>query len=199
MQHARIYRAWLPSEIFPKYGNAVEWEKTIANRFQRANKVEFLERQFHGEKFSFVHKKESENSFELSLSTCVFYRRIFNLEMQNFCLKNHHMMYARQPFCLRMTSAKVSNSPASSPPPMWLPIWLLWGRGYGWFNLGENFFFQTSGVFSPRYNGVRFFFSIVYVMREIFFSAGYYFSQAYPCKLFSLEISVQDIFSWNQP
>ena len=32
-------------------------------------------------------------------------------------------------------------------------------------------------------------------MREIFFSAGYYFSQAYPCKLFSLEISVQDIFS----
>ena len=36
MQHARIYRAWLPSEIFPKYGNAVEWEKTIANRLQRA-------------------------------------------------------------------------------------------------------------------------------------------------------------------
>ena len=117
MQHARIYRAWLPSEIFPKYGNAVEWEKTIANRFQRANKVEFLERQFHGEKLSFVHKKESENSFELSLSTCVFPLRIFNLEMQNFSLKNHHMMYARQPFCLRMTSAMVSNSPASSPPP----------------------------------------------------------------------------------
>ena len=59
------------SEIFPKYGNAVEWEKTIANRFQRADKVEFLERQFHGEKLSFVHKKESENSFELSLSTCL--------------------------------------------------------------------------------------------------------------------------------
>ena len=38
MQHARIYRAWLPSEILPKYGNAVEWEKTIANRFQRATK-----------------------------------------------------------------------------------------------------------------------------------------------------------------
>ena len=31
-----VNRAWLRSEIFPKYGNAVEWEKTIANRLQRA-------------------------------------------------------------------------------------------------------------------------------------------------------------------
>ena len=38
MQHARTYRAWLPSEIIPKYGNAVEWEKTIVNRFQRGTK-----------------------------------------------------------------------------------------------------------------------------------------------------------------
>ena len=56
------------------------------------NKVEFLQRQFHSEKLSFVHKKETEHSFELSLSICVFYRRIFNLEMQNFSLENHHMM-----------------------------------------------------------------------------------------------------------
>ena len=48
------------------------------------NKVEFLERQCHSEKLSFVHKKETEHSFELSLSICVFYRRIFNLKMQNF-------------------------------------------------------------------------------------------------------------------
>ena len=34
--------------------------------------AQFLERQFHNEKLSFVHKKETENSFELSLSTCVF-------------------------------------------------------------------------------------------------------------------------------
>ena len=60
------------------------------------NKVEFLERQFHSEKLSFVHKKETEHSFELSLSTCVFYRRIFNLEMQNFSLENHHIMIAPQ-------------------------------------------------------------------------------------------------------
>ena len=45
------------------------------------NDVEFFERQFHSEKLSFVHKKETEHSFELSLSTCVFYRRIFNLEI----------------------------------------------------------------------------------------------------------------------
>ena len=57
------------------------------------NKVEFLERQFHSEKLSFVHKNE------LSLSICAFYRRTFNLDMQNFSLKSHHMMNARQPFC----------------------------------------------------------------------------------------------------
>ena len=62
------------------------------------NKVEFLERQFHREKLSFVYKKETEHSFELSLSICVFYRRIFNLEIQNFSLENHHMMNACQTF-----------------------------------------------------------------------------------------------------
>ena len=50
-------------------------------------------------------------------------------------------------------------------------------------------------IFSLKYNSVRFFFSIVYVMSDIFFSAGHYFSQLYPCKLFPLEIRMQDIFS----
>ena len=31
MQHPRIYRAWLSSVIFPKYGNVVEKEKAIVN------------------------------------------------------------------------------------------------------------------------------------------------------------------------
>ena len=61
------------------------------------NKVEFLERQFHSEKL--VDKKETEHSFELSHSICVFHRRTFNLETQNFSLENHHMMNARQLFC----------------------------------------------------------------------------------------------------
>ena len=34
----RFFLAWFPSEIFPKYGDAVELQKTIANRFQRATK-----------------------------------------------------------------------------------------------------------------------------------------------------------------
>ena len=51
------------------------------------NRVEFLERQSHSEKLSFVHKKETEHSFELSLSICVFYRRIFNLECKTLVLK----------------------------------------------------------------------------------------------------------------
>ena len=52
--------------------------------------VEFLETQlFHSEKLSFFRKMETEHSFELSLNICVFYRRISNLEIQNFSLENH--------------------------------------------------------------------------------------------------------------
>ena len=36
------------------------------------NKVEFLERQFHSKKLSFVHKKGSEHSFELSFPFVYF-------------------------------------------------------------------------------------------------------------------------------
>ena len=35
--------------------------------------AEFLKTQFHSEKLSFVHKKESEHCFGLSLSICVLY------------------------------------------------------------------------------------------------------------------------------
>ena len=104
------------------------------------NKVEFLERQFHSEKLSFVHKKETEHSFELSLSICVFYRRIFNLEMQNFSLENHHIMIARQPFCWWMTFTKVSNPFLPSPPKCLTgPLDVCGGVGYGWFVLQEFF------------------------------------------------------------
>ena len=75
------------------------WSKTSQALRRKENKVEFLEGQFRNEKLSLVHKKETEYSFELSLSMCVFCRCIFNLEMQNFGLENHHMVSARQPFC----------------------------------------------------------------------------------------------------
>ena len=38
LNRGRIYHAWLPSIIFPKYGNVVEREKTIVNRLRRATK-----------------------------------------------------------------------------------------------------------------------------------------------------------------
>ena len=62
----------------PAAGRLVQNKPSALIRCEE-NKVEFLERQFHGEKLSFVYKKETEHSFEHSLSICVFYRRIFNL------------------------------------------------------------------------------------------------------------------------
>ena len=97
------------------------WFKTSQALRSVENKVEFLKRQCHSEKLSFVHKKDSEHSFELSLSICIFYRRTFSLKMQNFSLVNHHMMNARQPFCWWMTFTKVSNPFLSSPAK-----WLTW-------------------------------------------------------------------------
>ena len=44
------------------------WFKTSQALHREENKVEFLEWQFHNEKLSFVHKKETEHSFEPSLS-----------------------------------------------------------------------------------------------------------------------------------
>ena len=143
------------------------------------NKVKFHKTQCHSEKLSFVHKKETEHSFELSLSICVFYRRIFNLEMQNFSLETHHMMNARQPFCWWMTFTKVSN-PFLPSPPKWLtwPLDVCGEVGYGWFYwFSLRIFSQTSlelGIFSPRYSGVRFFSALCFIS-DIFFSAGYLF------------------------
>ena len=95
----------------------------------------------------------------------VLYRRIFNLEMQNFSLENYHMN-ACQPFCWWITFTKVSNPFLPSPPK-----WLTWplddcgGVGYGWFYwfslYWRRLFSQTSlelEIFSPTYNGVRFIF-----------------------------------------
>ena len=118
------------------------------------NKVSFLERQFHSKKLLFVHKKETEHSFEFSLSVCVFYLCIFNLEMQNFSLENHHMINTRQPFCWWMTFTKVSHPFPPSPPK-----WLTWrlnvcaGVGYGWF-----YWFSLGKYFFPNLSGLRNFF-----------------------------------------
>ena len=92
------------------------------------NRVEFLARQFLSEKLSFVHKKESEHSFGLSLSTCVFYRRIFNLEMQNFSFVDGWRLLRCQIRRLLPTPDVVAHLTFAE------------GGGYSWFSLGKNFF-----------------------------------------------------------
>ena len=129
----------------------------------------------------------------------VFYRRIFNLEMQSFSLQNHHFMNARQPFCWWMTFTEVSIRFFPHP---------LNGRHDHWTFVGEGsmgdfevvFFSQTSGVwnFFPPYNGLRFF-SGLYVMSNIFFSACFCFSQEFLCMLFSSRNQSAGYFFWNHP
>ena len=90
----------VPRRFFRNLAASVGSKQAKRSDPREENKVEFLETQFHGEKLSFVHKKEYEHFFELFLSICVFHRRIFKLKTRNFGLENHYMMNARQPFFL---------------------------------------------------------------------------------------------------
>ena len=84
-------------------------------------------------------------------------------------------------------------------PPKWLtwPLDVCRGVLYGWFywfSLHWKKFFPKP-LWRCIHNGVRFFFSAFYVMCDIFFSAGYFSpSNLFAC-IFSLVISLQDIFS----
>ena len=63
-------------------------------------------------------------------------------------------------------------------------------------------FSQTSlelEIFSPTYNGVRFFFSALYVMSDIFFQRRIFFSQEFICLLFSSRNQSAGHFLWNHP
>ena len=122
-------------------------------------------------KSSCLSTKRNLSILLIFLFPSVFYRRIFNLKMQNFRLENHHMIKARQPFCWQMTSTKLSNPPLSQSLCGW-PFDFCGGSGYGWFSLGKNFFPKPLGleIFSLTYNGVRTFFSVIYVISNIFFS-----------------------------
>ena len=129
----------------------------------KTKKVEFLERQFHSKKLSFARKKESEHSLEISLPTCVFYRRIFNLEMQNFSLENQHMMNVRQPFCWRITSTKGVKFAGFFPTPYVVVHLTSFGGEVGVMGdwVWARIFFPKPlelDIFSLTYNGVRFFF-----------------------------------------
>ena len=101
--------------------------------------------------FCLSTKNEIEHSIELSLSIRVLYRRIFNLQMQNFSLENRHLINARQPFWWRTTFTDVSNPFLPHPLNGWLDNWAYVGEvGMGDFEV--IIFSQTSGVriFSPH-------------------------------------------------
>ena len=89
-----------------------------------------------------------------------------------------------------------------SPPPMWLPIWLLWGSGYGWSILGKNFFLKPLELefFSLTNNGVSFF-SALYTLWGKFFSVQDINFLWYILASFSPSKSVYRIFFnfWNHP
>ena len=139
------------------------------------------------------------HSFELPLSICVFYRRIFNLEIQNSSLENHHIMNARQPFCRWMTFIKVSN-PFLPSPSKWLA--LLWGRRISpkpLWSWKKQFFLRHITVlyiyacyihacicYMHMHNIVR--------HERYFFSAGYFSPRNLFARFFPHEISLQDIF-----
>ena len=62
----------------------------------------------------------------------------------------------------------------------------------------ERIFSQTSlelEIFSPTYNGVRFFFSSIVRRERYFFQRRIFFSREFICVLFPLEISQRDVFS----
>ena len=62
----------------------------------------------------------------------------------------------------------------------------------------ERIFSQTSlelEIFSPTYNGVRFFFFSIVRRERYFFQRRIFFSQEFIRVLFPLEISLRDVFS----
>ena len=124
------------------------------------NKVEFLETQLRSEKFWFVHKKESEHSFELSISICFFYQRVSILKTTTWWTRASHFVdgwhLLRCQICFFPNPYVVDHET------------FVGEGGYGWFTLGKNFF-QNPLEFSLTYNGVRFLSSIICFMSDIFF------------------------------
>ena len=111
-------------------------------------------------------------------------------------------MNARQPFCWWMTFTKLSN-PFLPPPPKWLtwPLDVCGGGVYAWFSWGNNFFpnLWSKKFFAPDITVKDFFFLALYVMSNIFFSAGYCFPQKFLCILFSFRSQAAGYVSLKSP
>ena len=143
---------------------------------------------------SFVHKKETEHSFELSLSICVFYRRIFNLESKTLVYKTTTWWTRASHF--------VDGWHLLRCQIRFFLSWLTWPLDVcGKWSMGDStdlvweFFPKPLGlkIFSPRHNGVRFFFRILR-HEGYFFQCRIFFPRILFACFFSLKISLQDIF-----
>ena len=140
------------------------------------NKVEFLERQFHSEKLSFLFPFVSFIGVFLILKC-----KTLVLKTTTSWTRASHFVDG---WHLQRCPIRFFPHPLSG----WHDHWTFVG-GYGWFywfSLYWNNFSQTSlelETFSPTYNGIRFLFSALYVMSDLF-----------AC-FFPLEIGQQDSFS----
>ena len=137
---------------------------------------------------SFVHKKETEHSIELSLPICVFYRRIFSLEMQNFSLENHRMMNAHRHFVDGWHLLRCQIHFFIHPLTGWHDHWTFVGEGgMGYLVVKVIIFSQASWVrsfLSSTYNRCKIFWSIIR-HEWYFFQCKILFSQEFLCMLFS--------------
>ena len=139
------------------------------------NKVEFLERQRHSEKRSFALFTKRKLSILLNfLFPVVSFIGVFSiLKCKTLVLKTTTWWKRASHSFDRwhLLRCQIRFFPR---PLKWL-TWPLEVCGVYWFSL--RIFSQTSlqlEIFSPRYNGVRFCWAL-YVMSDIFFSAGYFF------------------------
>ena len=134
-----------------------------------------------------------------SFHLCISDRRIFNLEMQTPTSRASH-------FVDGLHSQRCQICFFLHPLYGWHDHWTFVGEwGMGDFTdlvcIGR-IFSQTSlelEIFSPTYNGVRFFFSALYVMSDIFFQRRIFLSQEFICLLFSSRNQSAGHFLWNHP
>ena len=146
------------------------------------NKVEFLERQFHSEKLSFVHKKETEHSFELSLSICVFIGVFSILSAKLWSWKLPHD--ERAPAILLMDDISRCQI-GFFPHPL-----------NGW---QDHWTFEGEWVMGDFTDLVWEFFSASYVMSDISFSAGYFFPGIYLLAFLLLKSVCRTFFFLKSP
>ena len=175
----------------------VGWKQTKRYDSPCRNEVQFLERQLHSEKLSFVHKKETEHSIEFLFPSVSFIGVFSNLKCKTLALKTTtwwtHTSHFVDGWHLLRCQIRFFPHPLNG----WHDHWTFVGEwGMGDFTdlvcIGRTFS-QTSLKleFFSLYN----FFSALYVMSDNFFSAGYFSPRNLFACFFPLEISLQDIFS----